>query len=126
MLFLPKWLFPVFHTIHNLEAPSAVFDPGGDLVSRYIGPSPSELGHELNVDGLGLIAAEPVAVLARRLGKKGNRAVVGMLIRWSNNPKEVATWELILRLMQDFLSLIWKLEDKLLKGRAFDRGKCSY
>jgi len=40
MIFLLTWL--LLHTIHNLEAPSAVFDPGGDLVSRYNGLSPAE------------------------------------------------------------------------------------
>jgi len=40
------------------------------MISRYIGPSPSELGSVLDVDELGMIAAEPVAVLAQKLGKK--------------------------------------------------------
>ena len=41
-----------------------------------------------------MIAAEPVAILARKLGKKGNKAVVYLLVQWSNKPKEEATWEL--------------------------------
>ena len=42
----------------------------------------------------GLIAVEPVAVLGRKLGKKGHGAVVYVLIQWSNGSKEDATWEL--------------------------------
>ena len=45
------------------------------MISRYIGP-PSELGSVPDVDELGTRAAEPIAVLARKLGKKGNWAVV--------------------------------------------------
>jgi len=51
MIFLLTWL--LLHTIHNLEAPSAVFDPGGDFVSRYSGPSPSEPEAETVMDALG-------------------------------------------------------------------------
>ena len=40
----------------------------------------------------GLIQAEPIAVLDRKLGKSGNRAVVYVLIQLSNAPKEEATW----------------------------------
>jgi len=69
---LSKWLLPVFHTIHNLEAASVVFDPGGKIVttiiSRYIGPWPSELGFVLDVNELDIIVGEPVAV--PELGKK--------------------------------------------------------
>ena len=41
-----------------------------------------------------MLAVEPITILARRLGKKGNKAVVYLLIQWSNRPKEEATWEL--------------------------------
>jgi len=34
------------------------------MISRYIGPSSFELGSVLNVDDLGMIAAEPGVVLA--------------------------------------------------------------
>lgn len=46
------------------------------------------------IDEEGLIQAQPVAVLDRKLGKQGNRAEVYILIQWSNAPKEEATWEL--------------------------------
>lgn len=45
------------------------------------------------IDEQGYIAAEPLAVLNRKLGKKGNKAIVYVLIQWSNSPKEEATWE---------------------------------
>ena len=56
---------------------------------------------EMNDDGL--IRAEPVAVLDRRLGKQGNHAVVYVLIQWSNTPKEEATWELYSYIEKRFL-----------------------
>jgi len=46
------------------------------MISRYIGPSPSQLGSVSDVDELGMRATEPIAVLARKLGKKGNWAMV--------------------------------------------------
>jgi len=69
------------------------------MISRYIGPlpSPSELGFVPDVDELGLSAAESVAIQARKLRKKGNRAVVYLLIQWSNRSKEEATWEVVYR-----------------------------
>ena len=64
------------------------------LLKKYIGDCPALLGSVPEVDELGLLAAELVAILDRRLGKKGNKAVVYLLIQWSNRPKEEATWEL--------------------------------
>jgi len=64
------------------------------LLKKHLGSLPTAPGVVPDIDELGLLAAEPVAVLARRLGKKGNRAVVYLLIQWSNRPKEEATWEL--------------------------------
>ena len=52
------------------------------------------MGDVPEVDELRLLVAEPVAILARRLGKKGNKGVVYLLIQWSNMLKEEATWEL--------------------------------
>ena len=63
-------------------------------MKEHVGATPTSLGAVPDMDEAGLLAAEPVAVLARRLGKKGNKAVVYLLIQWSNKPKEEATWEL--------------------------------
>nr|GEX38621.1 retrotransposon-related protein [Tanacetum cinerariifolium] len=41
----------------------------------------------------GVLSAEPVAILDRRLAKVGNRAVPYVLIKWSNHSQEDATWE---------------------------------
>jgi len=64
------------------------------LLKKHLGSPPAAPGVVPDIDDLGLLAAEPIAILARRLGKKGNRAVVYLLIQWSNRPKEEATWEL--------------------------------
>jgi len=64
------------------------------LLKKYVRPSPSTLGTVPDIDDLGVIAMEPVTILAKKLGKRGNRAMVYLLVQWSNNPKEEATWEL--------------------------------
>ncbi|GJS29298.1 gypsy/ty3 retroelement polyprotein [Tanacetum coccineum] len=45
-------------------------------------------------DFVGVIALEPIAVLDRRMAKRGNDAVVYVLIQWSNEGVNDATWEL--------------------------------
>ena len=40
-----------------------------------------------------LLKAEPIAILERKLVKKGNGAVVYFLVHWSNGTVEDATWE---------------------------------
>ncbi|GJZ05359.1 retrotransposon-related protein [Tanacetum coccineum] len=45
-------------------------------------------------DSVGVIALEPVAVLDRRMAKRGNVAAVYVLIQWSNEGVNDATWEL--------------------------------
>ncbi|GKA53936.1 retrotransposable element Tf2, partial [Tanacetum coccineum] len=51
----------------------------------------SELPH---CDGQGLIQAEPIAILDRRLKKAGNAAMF-VLVLWSNISEEDVTWEAI-------------------------------
>ena len=41
----------------------------------------------------GEIAAVPIAILDRKLGKVGNRAEVFLLVQWSTGSREDATWE---------------------------------
>ena len=42
----------------------------------------------------GEMAAVPIAILDRRLGKVGNKAAVFLLVQWSTGSREDATWEL--------------------------------
>jgi len=72
-------LHPVFHVC---------------LLKEHLGPPPTGLGNVPDLDDQGLLAVEPVAILARKMGRKGNRAVVYLLVQWANKPKEEATWEL--------------------------------
>ena len=48
----------------------------------------------------------PEAVLARRLVKKGNRAIPQVLIKWTHLPSTSATWEDFYVVQQRFLSLL--------------------
>ena len=64
------------------------------VLKIHRGPTPTQLGAMPDIDELGLLPAEPVTILSRKLGKKGNKAVVYLLIQWANKPKEEATWEL--------------------------------
>ncbi|GKC36282.1 retrotransposable element Tf2 [Tanacetum coccineum] len=50
----------------------------------------------------GLLSIQPIAILDRKLGKLNNRAVVYILVQWSNGDKEGATWEIYDELMQRF------------------------
>nr|GEX03834.1 retrotransposon protein, putative, unclassified [Tanacetum cinerariifolium] len=61
----------------------------------------------------GLILGEPVAILERRLAKKGNFATVFVLVQWSNGSKEDATWEPIEDLQKRFPDFNVNLEDKI-------------
>ncbi|GJW13110.1 retrotransposable element Tf2 [Tanacetum coccineum] len=45
-------------------------------------------------DSNGVIAIEPIAVLDRRMAKRGNVAAVYVLIQWTNEGVDDATWEL--------------------------------
>ena len=64
------------------------------LLKEHLGAIPTKLGAMPDMDDQGLLAAELVAILARKLDKKGNQAMVYLLIQWSNKPKEEASWKL--------------------------------
>ena len=74
------------------------------LLNKYVGPSLPALGTVPDMDEFGVIATEPMAILARKLGKTGNKVVVYLLIQWSNKPKEEATWELYTNIEAKFPS----------------------
>ncbi|GMI70186.1 hypothetical protein HRI_000687900 [Hibiscus trionum] len=50
----------------------------------------------------GTIIKEPVKILDRRMVKRGNRAVMEVLVEWTNSFSEDATWELYHKLKLDF------------------------
>lgn len=62
---------------------------------QHIGQRPSQ-PTLLDINDQGLLTADPIAVLDRRLGKQGHKDVVYVLIQWSTGSKEDATWELYL------------------------------
>jgi hypothetical protein len=73
-----KQVHPVFHV-------SQIKPYTTDYVSVF---QPSSLLPQLD-----LLDLEPEAVLDRRLSKKGNSAVVQVLVKWSSLPLEMVTWE---------------------------------
>lgn len=60
---------------------------------RYKGETPKEPGKLPLLNGNGLVAVEPFAILDRKLAKKGNAPVVYVLVHWTNGPVADATWE---------------------------------
>ncbi|XP_074291307.1 uncharacterized protein LOC141618089 [Silene latifolia] len=61
-------------------------------LKRQHGPLPVTIS-VLEIDGNMQIQAEPIAVLERKMVKKGNRAMVYVLVHWPNRSKADATWE---------------------------------
>ena len=51
------------------------------LLKEHVGATPTMVGAVPDIDDLGLLAAEPVAVLTQKLGKKVNKVVVYLLIQ---------------------------------------------
>jgi len=70
-------IHPVFH-VSQLKK-----HVGSDSVQTTLPPVTEE----------GEIAAVPIAILDRKLGKVGNRAEVFLLVQWSTGSREDATWE---------------------------------
>ncbi|XP_078166228.1 uncharacterized protein LOC144560881 [Carex rostrata] len=54
---------------------------------------------------------EPVAILQRRIVKKGNTAAAEILVQWSNLPESEATWE-------DYETLIQQFPDSTLEDKV--------
>ncbi|GJZ89221.1 putative nucleotidyltransferase, ribonuclease H [Tanacetum coccineum] len=59
----------------------------------YRGPIPKSSSQLPQISKDGLISEEPFAVLDRKMAKKGNIAVVYVLIQWINGTAADATWE---------------------------------
>ncbi|GMI86886.1 hypothetical protein HRI_002357900 [Hibiscus trionum] len=70
-------------------------------LKKRIGDAPCQ--QELPVIGPdGGISKDPSKILARRIGKRGNRAVTEVLVEWSNSFPEDATWEVLHQLQIQF------------------------
>ena len=54
------------------------------------------------INDQGQLLIEPVAILDRRIAKKGNQAATQVLVQWSNSFPEDATWEFLHDLKQKF------------------------
>ena len=61
------------------------------VLKKKVGNQPvfATLSHE--VDDQGQLLAEPMAILDRRIVKRGNKAVTQWLIQWTNSFPEDAT-----------------------------------
>ncbi|GMI77062.1 hypothetical protein HRI_001375500 [Hibiscus trionum] len=106
----PKWFgpFPIAERIgkvaYKLELPSGsrihpVFHVS--QLKKQVGTE--EIQAHLPLIGPdGGISKEPVRILDRRIGKKGNRAVTEVLVEWTNTFPEDATWEVLYQLQQQF------------------------
>ncbi|GKC80238.1 hypothetical protein Tco_1131012 [Tanacetum coccineum] len=57
---------------------------------------------EFQCDEEGLLAANPLKLLERKLVKQNNRMVVYGLIQWSNGAEEDATWEKLEEIVSRF------------------------
>ncbi|XP_077228652.1 uncharacterized protein LOC143861650 [Tasmannia lanceolata] len=82
-------IHPVFHV-------SCLKKKIGDVVQ--VQTNLPELGED------GGIKFEPVAVLDRRMSKKNNRAVIEVLVQWSNLGPGEATWEPLHKLKEKYPS----------------------
>ncbi|GKD62081.1 retrotransposable element Tf2 [Tanacetum coccineum] len=68
-------------------------------------PSPNQVcGNLPPCDNSGVFLMEPVAVLDRRMARKGNGIEVYVLVQWANGTNEDATWESVTDLQAKFLN----------------------
>ena len=61
-------------------------------LKKHIGYSATQSQLPL-IDGLGVLAKEPISIIDRRINKKGGKAVTKVLVQWQTIFLEVATWE---------------------------------
>ena len=66
----------------------------------------SQSGELPACDDNGVLLVEPIAILERRLAKKGNAATVFGLVQWSNGSKEDASWEPLEEIQKKFPNFI--------------------
>jgi hypothetical protein len=76
---------PAASKIHNIFHVSQLKDYRPDYTPVF---------HDLPImPHLDSVDTEPEAILDRRMMKKGNQAIVQVMIKWKNLPEETATWE---------------------------------
>ncbi|KAL4302447.1 hypothetical protein GQ457_10G005140 [Hibiscus cannabinus] len=106
----PKWFGPflivgkVGKVAYKLQLP-----PGSKVhpifhvsqLKKHIGSALYQYGLPI-VGPDGAINKEPMKILDRRIGKKGNKAVTEVLVEWSNSFPEDATWEVLQKLQMDY------------------------
>ncbi|GKD30541.1 putative nucleotidyltransferase, ribonuclease H [Tanacetum coccineum] len=73
------------------------------VIAKHRGEVPSGQHIEVNVcDENGLLAAQPLALLDRKMVKQRNAVSVYRLIQWTNGSVEDATWEPLDKLSKDY------------------------
>ena len=55
----------------------------------------------------GEVQLQPLAVLDRRMKKKGNRAIIEVLIQWQHSNPEDAVWKELYAVQQQFPNFDW-------------------
>lgn len=92
-------IHPVFH-VSLLKKATGPPPTGPIELPESIQPAPAHL----------------VAILDRKMVKRGNRAATKVLVQWSGLPLTEATWEFLYELRQRFPTL--NLGDKVPEGRS--------
>ncbi|GKB37833.1 retrotransposable element Tf2 [Tanacetum coccineum] len=91
-----KLELPDYSQLHNVVHVSQL--------KRCRHPSPNQQMRSLPpCDNTGLFIVEPIAVLDRRLARRGNEAEVYVLVQWANGSEDEATWEPTSELQEKFL-----------------------
>lgn len=71
-------------------------------LKKKIGSSPASPHIPTFVNSSGQILAKPMTILDRRLVKHRGRAATQVLIQWSNQPREHATWEYLFDIQHQY------------------------
>nr|CAD1844221.1 unnamed protein product [Ananas comosus var. bracteatus] len=71
-------------------------------LKKKIGSAASSSTIPAYVNAEGQLLVESIAVLDRRITKRGNKAVTQVLIQWSNLPEEETTWEYLFDLQKRY------------------------
>jgi hypothetical protein len=78
-------------------------------LKQKLGTNVSPLPKLPPVDLQGIIRPEPMEVLDRRSRKSNNRSVIDLLVRWTGQTAEDATWEEFYSLKHAYPHLVGKV-----------------